>query len=107
MHSGKGSFPIAMWESVSLADTQEKFDNSGTGKKPCIVMIGAPRTGTTLLANVLGAHPRIAMLDEEFHGAARFVIGNKISACYRQQNICRKIMYTKPNPAQKEVAILL
>lgn len=43
-------------------------------------MVGAPRTGTTLLANVLGAHPRIAMFDEEFHGAARFVIGNKIPA---------------------------
>lgn len=43
-------------------------------------MVGAPRTGTTLLANVLGAHPRIAMFDEEFHGAARFIIGNKIPA---------------------------
>ena len=63
-----------------MTDTQENLDNSGEGKKPCFIMVGAPRTGTTLLANVLGAHPRIAMFDEEFHGAVRFLIGNKIPA---------------------------
>ncbi len=66
--------------SGSLTDTQKKIENSGEGKKPCFIMVGAPRTGTTLLANVLGAHPRIAMFDEEFHGAVRFLIGNKIPA---------------------------
>ena len=63
-----------------MTDTQENLDNAEDNKKPCFIMVGAPRTGTTLLANVFGAHPRIAMIDEEFHGAARFVIGNTIPA---------------------------
>jgi hypothetical protein len=47
-------------------------------RRPGIVVLGAPRSGTTLLANVVGAHPRIAMMFEELHGGAFRVIGGKI-----------------------------
>jgi hypothetical protein len=45
-----------------------------------IVVLGAPRSGTTLLANVVGAHPRVAMMFEELHGGAFRVVGGKIPA---------------------------
>lgn len=51
---------------------------SRPGQRPAIVVLGAPRSGTTLLANVVGAHPRIAMMFEELHGGAFRVIGGKI-----------------------------
>jgi len=56
------------------------LDRSTPGGRPGIVVLGAPRSGTTLLANVVGAHPRIAMMFEELHGGAFRVVGGKIPA---------------------------
>lgn len=50
------------------------------GGRPGIVVLGAPRSGTTLLANIVGAHPRVAMMFEELHGGAFRVVGGKIPA---------------------------
>ncbi|MGB0749422.1 MAG: hypothetical protein ACPGO3_11815 [Magnetospiraceae bacterium] len=49
-----------------------------TSKPPLLLLLGAPRTGTTLLATALGAHRDIAMLDEDFHGAPARLVGGKL-----------------------------
>lgn len=43
-----------------------------------LLVMGTARGGTTLLTASLGAHPEIAMLDEEFTGAVFRVTGGKI-----------------------------
>jgi hypothetical protein len=43
-----------------------------------LVILGASRGGTTLLATALGAHPRIACLDEDLTGAFNRIVGDKI-----------------------------
>jgi hypothetical protein len=43
-----------------------------------IMVLGVSRGGTTLLAAALGAHSRVAMLDEDFSGAFAKVTGGKI-----------------------------
>ena len=43
-----------------------------------ILVLGVSRGGTTLLAAALGAHSRVAMLDEDFSGAFARVTGGKI-----------------------------
>lgn len=53
---------------------------AGAEGRPAIVVLGAPRSGTTLLANIIGAHPAIAMMFEELHGGAFRVVGGKIPA---------------------------
>lgn len=45
----------------------------------CILLLGAPRTGTTLIAAALGSNAAVAMMDEDFSGAARWITGNKIA----------------------------
>jgi hypothetical protein len=40
-------------------------------------VLGFPRSGTTLVMNVLGEHPEVSMLDEEFHGAIFRLTGSK------------------------------
>lgn len=45
-----------------------------------LIVLGASRGGTTLLATALGAHPRIACLDEDLTGAFDLVVGGKIRA---------------------------
>ncbi len=46
--------------------------------KPCIMIIGAPRSGTSLTSAVLSAHSNMSILDEDFHGAALRLLGTKI-----------------------------
>jgi hypothetical protein len=43
-----------------------------------LLVLGAARGGTTLLATVLGAHPKIACLDEDLCGAFDLIVGGKI-----------------------------
>ncbi|WP_156092844.1 sulfotransferase [Rhodovibrio salinarum] len=43
-----------------------------------LLILGVSRGGTTLLATALGAHPRIACLDEDLTGAFNRVVGDKI-----------------------------
>lgn len=52
----------------------------GSEGRPAIVVLGSPRSGTTLMANIVGAHPNIAMMFEELHGGAFRVVGGKIPA---------------------------
>lgn len=53
---------------------------AGNGARPGIVVLGTPRSGTTLIANIIGMHPSIAMMFEDLHGGAFRVIGGKIPA---------------------------
>ncbi|HEY7989901.1 MAG TPA: sulfotransferase [Stellaceae bacterium] len=43
-------------------------------------MLGAQRSGTTIIATAIGAHPAVALLNEERHGAMFRVVGGKIPA---------------------------
>jgi hypothetical protein len=45
-----------------------------------IVVLGAPRSGTTLLATAIGAHPLIALLFEDPYGSMFRVLGGKLPA---------------------------
>ena len=45
-----------------------------------LVVLGAPHSGTTLMATAIGAHRAVAMLYEEYTGAMFNVIGGKIPA---------------------------
>lgn len=45
-----------------------------------LVVLGAPRSGTTLVATALAAHPAVAMLMEDFDGAVFRLIGGKLPA---------------------------
>lgn len=45
-----------------------------------LLILGASRGGTTLLATALGAHPRIACLDEDLTGAFDRIVGDKVRA---------------------------
>lgn len=49
-------------------------------RPPGILALGAPRTGTSLLSTLLGAHGSIAMMDEDIYGASRRIVGGKIPA---------------------------
>lgn len=49
-------------------------------RPPGILVLGAPRTGTSLLSTLLGAHRAVAMLDEDIYGASRRIVGGKIPA---------------------------
>ena len=60
------------------ADEFEQF--AETPRNFGIVVLGTPRTGTTLLANIIGAHSGVGMLFEDPHGAAFRLIGGKIPA---------------------------
>lgn len=42
-----------------------------------LMVLGTSRGGTTLLAAALGAHPCVAMLDEDFCGAYKKIVGGK------------------------------
>lgn len=43
-----------------------------------LLVIGAPRSGTTLLAAMLGSHPDVAILNEEFQGAMASVFSKRV-----------------------------
>jgi len=43
-----------------------------------ILLLGIPRSGTTLLTSMIGAHPDAAMLNEDFSYAMDSVIGKKV-----------------------------
>lgn len=43
-----------------------------------VLILGAPRSGTTLLAAMIGCHDEVAMLNEELGFAAKNVIGKRI-----------------------------
>lgn len=45
-----------------------------------LLILGASRGGTTLLATALGAHPQIGCLDEDLNGAFNLIVGGKIRA---------------------------
>lgn len=45
-----------------------------------LIVLGAQRSGTTLVATAIGAHSGIAMLNEERHGAMFKVVGGKLPA---------------------------
>jgi Sulfotransferase family len=45
-----------------------------------LIVLGAQRSGTTIVATAIGAHPRIALLNEERRGAMFKVVGGKIPA---------------------------
>ena len=49
-------------------------------KRKCIILLGAPRSGTTLLATAIGCHEKICMLDEDFHGTVHRIVGGKTRA---------------------------
>lgn len=49
-------------------------------KPICILVLGTPRSGTTLVSSAIGAHEKICLLDEEFHMAAARVAGGKKGA---------------------------
>ena len=49
-------------------------------KKKCVMLLGAPHSGTTLLATAIGSHEKICMLDEDFHLSVRKIVGGKIRA---------------------------
>jgi hypothetical protein len=49
-------------------------------EKEKIMVLGASRGGTTILAATLGSHSRVAMLDEDLSGAFVRITGNKIPA---------------------------
>lgn len=51
-----------------------------TARPEALVVLGAPRSGTTLLATALAAHPAIALLFEDLEGGMFRVIGGKIPA---------------------------
>lgn len=44
----------------------------------CLV-IGAPRSGTSLLAGMIGAHPDVGMLREDYSGAMGRIVGKKVA----------------------------
>lgn len=43
-----------------------------------LLLLGAPRSGTTLLAAMLGCHPDIALLNEDTHGASLSILSKRI-----------------------------
>jgi hypothetical protein len=49
-----------------------------SGEPPYVLLLGAPRSGTTLLSSVLGAHPDCAILFEDFFDRSRIVVGKRI-----------------------------
>lgn len=54
-----------------------------TGEQVRLLVLGAPRSGTTLVTAMLACHPEIAMLNEDLNGSIRLllskrVVGNKL-----------------------------
>lgn len=49
-------------------------------RQRALIVLGAPRSGTTLAATALGAHPRIALLSEDMHGGLFRIVGGKLPA---------------------------
>jgi len=43
-----------------------------------VLVLGAPRSGTTLLTAMMGRHDEVAMLNEDLHGAMRKVVGKPV-----------------------------
>lgn len=46
-------------------------------KPICILVLGTPRSGTTLISAAIGAHEKICLLDEEFHMSVARIAGGK------------------------------
>ncbi|MEM6780304.1 MAG: hypothetical protein AAF569_00415 [Pseudomonadota bacterium] len=59
-------------------DQINTYESAATQKM--ILVLGTSRGGTTLLSSSLGAHPDIAMLDEDMNGAICNITGGKIPA---------------------------
>ncbi len=47
-------------------------------KKTFLLVLGTPRSGTTLLAAMIGCHDEVAMLNEDFGSAVRNLVGKRI-----------------------------
>lgn len=45
-----------------------------------LLVLGAPRSGTSLLAGMIGAHPNVAMLREEYAGSMGKIVGKEVVA---------------------------
>jgi hypothetical protein len=45
-----------------------------------LLVLGAPRSGTSLLAGMIGAHPDVAMLREDYSGALGKIVGKEVVA---------------------------
>ena len=43
-----------------------------------LLILGSPRSGTTLLSAMLSCHPEIALLNEDLHGASLTILSKKI-----------------------------
>lgn len=46
-------------------------------KPICIIVLGTPRSGTTLISTAIGAHEKICLLDEDFHFSVVRISGGK------------------------------
>jgi hypothetical protein len=57
-------------------------DDTATGRDGAraLVVLGSPRSGTTLLATAIGAHPAVALLSEDLDGGMFRVVGGKLPA---------------------------
>jgi hypothetical protein len=53
---------------------------NGAAAAGILVVVGAPRSGTTLVATALAAHPAVSMLMEDGDGAVFRLIGGKLPA---------------------------
>lgn len=47
-------------------------------EKIYLLILGTPRSGTTLLTAMIGCHPSVAMLSEDFTGAVRKLVGKPV-----------------------------
>ncbi len=45
-----------------------------------LLVLGAPRSGTSLLAGMIGAHPNVAMLREDYAGSMGKIVGKDVVA---------------------------
>jgi hypothetical protein len=61
--------------STRLQKTKESLDMDDEKN---LLVIGPPRSGTTLLAAILSCHSEICILMEEFRGSSRLILSKKI-----------------------------
>jgi len=65
---------------VSVRDDVKSHEIIERRAAPAIIVLGAQRSGTTIIATAIGAHPAVALLNEERHGAMFRIVGGKIPA---------------------------
>lgn len=49
-------------------------------KQKCVIVLGLPRSGTTLISTAIGCHEEICMLDEDFFLSVSRITGGKLPA---------------------------